>query len=518
MSRKLVTVAAFLLLTCCTARDPDARTVLENAVETMGATNLKTIEFSGSGSQFAHGQPLVPFAELPRFNAKSFNYVADYGTPGSRQEMVRTQALNPPRGGSPQPIVGEARAVAYLSGEYTWTPAAEPTGTPRRQPVGDGLDDGIVEERQIQLWETPHGFLNAAMRSTAATMREQTIDGKRFRVVSFPRGKTKMDGYINDENLVEKVETWMPHPVLGDMSVESSYANYRDWGGVQFPTQMTQRWGGEVILDLTISEVKPNVPMDLTVPEAVRNTPLPPPAKIVTRKIGDGLHIIGGQNAATIVVEFKDFLVAVEGPTNEERSLAVLAEIKRLYPSKPIRYLVNTHAQYNDHAGGVRTWAAEGIPIITHRDNKKWFDEVALRGTWTIKPDKLSQVSTTPVVEPVDDSRIITDGSRQLVLYHIRGNNHAGAMLMAYLPAEKIIIEADVFTANASGGALFGPDEPPPNAPPDFPRCCDARNFYDNVQRLNLDVKTLVPIHSVTRGDKGPVPWDTFLRYVGKKH
>ena len=37
------------------------------------------------------------------------------------------------------------------------------------------------------------------------------------------------------------------------------------------------------------------------------------------------------------------------------------------------------------------------------------------------------------------------------------------------------------------------------------------------VQRLNLDVETLLPIHSVTRGDKGPVPWETFLRYVGKK-
>src|SRR5262249_3453450 len=170
-----------------------------------------------------------------------------------------------------------------------------------------------------------------------------------------------------------------------------------DWGGVQFPTQMTQSWGGEVILGLAISEVKPNVGIDLNVPEAVRNTPLPPPAKIVTRNVGDGLQIIAGQNAATIVVEFNDFLVAVEGPTNEERSLAVLAEIKRLYPSKPVRYLVNTHAQYNDHAGGVRTWAAEGIPIITHRDNKKWFDEVALRGTWTIKPDKLSQVNITPV-------------------------------------------------------------------------------------------------------------------------
>lgn len=139
MSKKLATVAAFLVLTCCTARDPDVKTVLDNAAEIMGATNLKTIEFSGSGSQFAHGQPLVPFAELPRFNAKAFDYVADYVTPGSRQEMVRTQALNPPRGGTPQPIVGEARAIAYLSGNIPGRRLPNPQGLRGGSPWEMGL-------------------------------------------------------------------------------------------------------------------------------------------------------------------------------------------------------------------------------------------------------------------------------------------------------------------------------------------------------------------------------------------
>src|SRR5262249_43183065 len=321
------------------------------------------IACSGNGSQFVHGQTLVPYDELPRFNAKSFNYVADYATPGSRQEMVRTQALNPPRGGSAQPIVGEARSVGYLSGDYAWT--IGPGDFSTRQPVGDGLDADLIEERQVELWETPHGFLTAALKNADSTVQERTIAGRHFRVVSFPRGKTRMDGYINDENLVEKVETWMPHPVLGDMSVESTYADYRDWGAVKFPTRMIQKWGGETVLDITISDVKPNVAIDLTVPDAVRNTPPAPLTSIITRKVGNGLYIIGGQNGATIIVEFKDFLVAVEGPTNEDRSLAVLEEIKHLYPTKPVRYLVNTHTQYNDHAGGIRTWAAAGIPIIT---------------------------------------------------------------------------------------------------------------------------------------------------------
>jgi glyoxylase-like metal-dependent hydrolase (beta-lactamase superfamily II) len=203
--------------------------------------------------------------------------------------------------------------------------------------------------------------------------------------------------------------------------------------------------------------------------------------------------------------------MAIEGGTHQERSNAVIAEIKRLFPSKPIRYLINTHAQYLDHAGGVRPYAAEGITIVTHKDNRKWFEEVAFRGTWTIEPDKLSQLKTTPRIETVDDRKVISDGTREVVLYHMQGNLHDGSMLMVYLPALKWIIEADAYSTNDSGAPLFGPAVPPPNAPPDFPRCCDARNLYDNVQRLKLDVETVVPIHGV------PAPWDSFLSFIGRK-
>lgn len=501
-----------------TAKQPaDAQRVVAAAAANMGSVNLKTIEFSGSGFVFRHGQALARFGPLPRFDVKSYTHVADYVTPGSRVETVRAQGSNPPRGGSPQPLVADERSVAYLNGEDAWGTtiggSTLPSGTPprpSRQPGGSGLDADIIEQRQIELWETPHGFLIAASRSATATVREQRINGRRVRVVSFPRGKTRMDGYINDQNLVERVETWMAHPVLGDMSIETTFANYRDWSGVKFPTHVTERWGGEVILDVTISGVTPNVAIDLTVPDAVRTTRPAPMTTITTDQLADGIYDIGGQNANTIAIEFKDFIMAVEAGTHQARSLAVIGEIRRLFPTKPVRYLVNTHAQYNDHAGGIRPYAAEGITIITHKDNRKWFEEIAFRGTRTIEPDKLSQMKVTPRVETVDERKVITDGSRLVVLYHMKGNNHDSAMLMAYLPAEKWLIEADAYSTTVSGQPLFGPPEPPKNAPPDFARCCDARNLYDNVQRLNLDVKTIVPIHGV------PVPWESFLTYLGR--
>src|SRR5262245_54925202 len=140
MRRSMRKVAAFalLILACCAGRPQDVKGVLNDASQAMGAANLKTIEFSGRGWQFSHGQAVVPFADLPRFNAKSFTYVADYVTPGSRQELIRTQA-GPPRGGGPQPIIGEAKTVEYLSGEYAWT-VNPGTGRANRQPGAQGLD------------------------------------------------------------------------------------------------------------------------------------------------------------------------------------------------------------------------------------------------------------------------------------------------------------------------------------------------------------------------------------------
>jgi hypothetical protein len=70
-------------------------------------------------------------------------------------------------------------------------------------------------------------------------------------------------------------------------------------------------------------------------------------------------------------------------------------------------------------------------------------------------------------------------------------------MLMAYLPKEKILIEADLFTP------------PAPNAPPSTTITASHRTFFNNVQRLKLDVTTIAPIHG------GRVfPWADFVTLV----
>jgi len=81
----------------------------------------------------------------------------------------------------------------------------------------------------------------------------------------------------------------------------------------------------------------------------------------------------------------------IEGPLDETRSNAVIAEIKKSIPNKPIRYLVNTHNHF-DHLGGTRTYVAEGATVITDDRNRNFYQRVVLAPQpRTLSPDRLSQ-------------------------------------------------------------------------------------------------------------------------------
>ena len=69
--------------------------------------------------------------------------------------------------------------------------------------------------------------------------------------------------------------------------------------------------------------------------------------------------------------------------------------------NEPIRYLINTH-HHCDHSGGVRTYASEGITIITHQMNKAYYEDNA-KNTWTLAPDKLATNKKKINIETMTD-------------------------------------------------------------------------------------------------------------------
>jgi glyoxylase-like metal-dependent hydrolase (beta-lactamase superfamily II) len=462
MRTALALTITLLLAVPLAAAGQDASATLAAASKALGADGLESIEYSGSGATFAFGQSVAPGQPWPRLNLKSFTRSANYETASLRDENVRTQGENPVRGGGQQPIRGEQRQSFWVSGDHAWNmmgTAAVPASI-------------SLPERQFQLWSTPHGVVKAAAANNA------TVQG---RVVAFTiPGRMRVRAALNDASLVERVEAVVPHPVLGDTPVEVTYTEYKDYGGVKFPTRIRQSAGGFPTLDVTVTDVKPNVAVDVQVPDGVRAA-AGFYGKIATQMVADGVWYLTGGSHHSVVIEMKDHLVVVEGPLNDERALAVIAEARTLVAGKPIRYVVASHHHF-DHSGGLRAFAAEGATVITHESNRAFF-EGSLAAPATVAPDHMARMSRKPVVEGVRDRRVLTDGGRTVELHHIAGSAHAGGLLMVYLPREKLLSEADVFTP------------PPAGTPPPMPPSPFTVNFAENLKRLNLAVDRLLPLH-----------------------
>src|SRR5207244_8161464 len=122
----------------------------------------------------------------------------------------------------------------------------------------------------------------------------------------------------------------------------------------QVPMKTVLRQGTYPILDLTITPAKPNVAVNIPPPAPAPAAQSAPPSE----KLGDGVYLILGGYAA-LAVDFKDYIVVIEGPQSEERANAIIAETKKLIPNKPIKYGVNTHAKY-EHTSGLGRVMAEG--------------------------------------------------------------------------------------------------------------------------------------------------------------
>jgi glyoxylase-like metal-dependent hydrolase (beta-lactamase superfamily II) len=136
--------------------------------------------------------------------------------------------------------------------------------------------------------------------------------------------------------------------------------------------------------------VKPNAPVTtMAVPDVVRNAKVEP-AKVESTNLADRVWLLGGGSHNSVLVEFNDFVAVVEAPQNEERSLAVMDEVSRLAPNRPIKYVVNTH-HHMDHAGGLRTYLAQGTTVVTHAINQQYYvDLLFSTAARTLQPNHMS--------------------------------------------------------------------------------------------------------------------------------
>ena len=507
MVKKLAVVAICLTFLSTNAMGQDAKTVIANAQKALG--DVKSITYSGTAKDVSFQQCGANSTDMtcrgthdPMRPINNYVRVIDLATSTSRH----TGATN------------------NIGGGGSTTVAA---GTFFQQVTTQQADTSQPWNGSLEFYITPWGFLKGAAEHNPLVSRRR-VDGKNYTVLMWnPKVKAAsgasyvINGYISEQNLVERVETWLGENIMGDMHIVATYTGWKDFGGVMAPTKIVQTRGGWPFFEVDVAAAKAN-PTDLATlapqpqrggggapgagappaggggarggqgaggappapgaaPATGGGAPAAAPAAgggapaaaggpprggggggggggqgggaaltVMPEKLGDGLwrFTTGGGSYDSLVVEFRDHIMMLEAGQNEARALAYIAEVKKLYPNKPIRYVMNTHP-HSDHTGGLPAMVAEGATIITHRNNEEFFER-ALNTPRTLLTDTLAKNPKKARVETVGDKRVYSDGTRTVEFYHVFPAPHSNGLLIAYIPKEKILFQGD-FSLPAAG-------------------------------------------------------------------
>lgn len=403
---------------------------LDAAAAALGMEGLNTLTYSGSAWRIRNSfrQTLTATPPWPEHDEISnYQHTIDLTTPAARatgETFSSNLFLEPP-----------------VAGVYT-------------QNVAPGQ---TAWSQQLEYWLTPWGFLKGA-EMYGAEAATGTLNGMPMATLTWhsPATQTSPSGlqytvtaYLDNSNLIRGVETRVEDAFMGDMLVRNTYDNYETVNGVLLPTTIEQQRGGGGIFGATVATASRNpanaqellaIPPAPARPGGAGGAPAAPTE--ISSKVAEGVYWITTGYTA-LAVEFADHIAVVEAGGSEAIGEQILAETKRLFPTKPVRYLINSHP-HSDHTAGMLPFVREGVTIVTHPNNVA-FLKMALSTPRTL----LGEPTLDPQFLETTDVTVLEDATRRLELHHI-ANLHTDGMYVAYLPNERILFQAD-FTLPVGG-------------------------------------------------------------------
>jgi glyoxylase-like metal-dependent hydrolase (beta-lactamase superfamily II) len=175
---------------------------------------------------------------------------------------------------------------------------------------------------------------------------------------------------------------------------------------------------------------------------------------------------IASQNNKVLIAKFADYIALFEIPQGIDLNLQLMEELKKRYPTKPLRYLFVTH-HHPDHAGGIRAYANQSVTLITTQGNKEYFEKL-LATTHSIgsaemmgdEPPKLRMEFV-----PLAGDKLVKDKFNEVISYEIGATtSHTSEHLAFYFPKSKILWTGDllffdqketIYPAGARGKSIY---------------------------------------------------------------
>src|ERR1051325_5609284 len=328
----------------------------------------------------------------------------------------------------------------------------------------------------------------------AATLRwlgEEEIAGRKQKVISVirPDNQQLALSFDGQTHLLTKYGYLYADPITGDSEIAQTYSNYRTVGKLKLPGARVLYNSGGPIQEAEYTDVQINTKPAESVfqgPDGFEKLAAPPatPPPPAVSKVAEDVYVLNGLAGGThnvMFVAFNDYILVLEAPEQiiyGNNSTQALAKIKETVPNKPSSYLVLTH-HHSDHAGGFREYVAEGATIVTTAGNKSFLEKAE-----AINSSLLPQVSRENKlkIEIVENKkRVFQDDKHVVELYDIGPNPHANEMLVAYLPKEKILFQADLLNPAPNGSIPIAQDA--------------TLSFSEQLEKLGLQVEKIYGVH-----------------------
>lgn len=301
-------------------------------------------------------------------------------------------------------------------------------------------------------------------RANAHYLGMTEVDGQAFNVIGFsmtvgPAISLYLDAETNRLHYSERV-----FPNFG--LVEYIFDDYETVDGIAINKTFTLRLNGDVNLEREILSVKVNEPIDslVQVDEALVSIPAVTPDPLARQEIDDGVWLIGGSGTYAMFVDMGDYIFAAGGTAGIPQRIELLREVAG---DKEIRYAMMSHHHF-DHVLGVTAYEDEGATLIAASAHERVMRNAASDG----ESLKLKTV----------DGKMKLKGERRVEIIDIGPTAHSEHLLVAWLPDEGILFEADHFSLPQSG--------------PVPPAVSSMKTFAEAIERLGLDVERIVSAHS----------------------
>lgn len=456
-----------LLAAACTRNSPEQQ-IVADAADALGGRDrivaIRTITIEGEGIAKNLGQDMTMEASGQEFAISEYRSVVDVGNLRSRTEQTRTPKFAYFQGPRPQrQVFGVADNVAY-------SVAADGKATRG--------SNAVARDRTAEIYHHPLPIVRAALDPDAKLSNARTAGAERVVDLETKTGLKFTLAIDGTTKLPTRVVSMTDNTNLGDVAIETAFADYQDVNGLKSPTRLTTKTDKYATGSLHVTrQAIDEFSGDLSAPAAAASAPPTagaPTASVTVTEVAKGVWYLAGQSHHSAVVEFADHLLLIEAPQNDARALAVIARARELRPGKPLTQVVNTHHHF-DHSGGIRAAISEDLSVITHKDNVAFLQEAAAR-PHTIVRDALAKNPKPAKVMGVDGQMELKDDTMTVQLFSIDGNPHGDTMLMAYIPRDRILIEVDAF----SPGSAVQPY---------------AANLVENIKKRNLKVDRIIPLH-----------------------